>query len=141
VIVTSAGIVAERPSDASFVLITSALRDEGTSLHYLPQGDVASVDESLCRSLVPATADIGVSSGVSWTTDAPFRETASAIEAARRRGALCVEMEAAALYAFAEARKRRVACVAHLTNTMGQREGDFEKGDANGQSRSALRIR
>ncbi|PSR04880.1 MAG: uridine phosphorylase, partial [Bacteroidetes bacterium SW_11_45_7] len=66
--------------------------------------------------------------GKSWTTDAPYRETETAIEAMTNEGVMCVEMEAAALYAFAHARNRDVACFAHLTNTMAQEEGDFEKG-------------
>jgi len=41
----------------------------------------------------------------------------------------CVEMEAAALYAFAKAKGKDVLCFAHLTNTMAQQEGDFEKGE------------
>jgi hypothetical protein len=41
-------------------------------------------------------------------------------------------MEAAALYAFAEARGRSVLCFAHVTNRMGQIDGDFEKGAADG---------
>ena len=45
--------------------------------------------------------------GPTWTTDAPFRETAEAIEAAKRRGILAVEMEAAALYTFAQARQAK----------------------------------
>jgi len=48
-------------------------------------------------------------------------------------------MEAAALYAFAEARDRPVVCFAHVTNRMGQTETDFEKGEANG-SRDALAV-
>lgn len=48
-------------------------------------------------------------------------------------------MEAAALYAFAQAREKQVVCLAHLTNTMAQDEDDFEKGEANG-SLEALRI-
>jgi hypothetical protein len=40
--------------------------------------------------------------GLSWTTDAPFCETAEAIEAARVKGILAVEMEAAALYVIAD---------------------------------------
>ena len=70
--------------------------------------------------------------GPTWTTDAPFRETAEAIEAAKRRGILAVEMEAAALYAFAQARQTKVLCIAHVTNTMGQTVQDFEKGEADG---------
>jgi purine-nucleoside phosphorylase len=41
-------------------------------------------------------------------------------------------MEAAALYSFARATGARVLCFAHVTNTMGQTEQDFEKGDADG---------
>ena len=41
-------------------------------------------------------------------------------------------MEAAALYAFARARNKPVVCFAHVTNEMAQRDGDFEKGAANG---------
>jgi purine-nucleoside phosphorylase len=70
--------------------------------------------------------------GATWTTDAPFRETASAVKMAHEIRLLAVEMEAAALYAFAAARRRPVLCVAHVTNQMGVVEGDFEKGAANG---------
>jgi purine-nucleoside phosphorylase len=70
--------------------------------------------------------------GASWTTDAPFRETAQAIEAARALGMVAVEMEAAALYTFARMRNARVLCIAHVTNTMGQAGADFEKGEAEG---------
>lgn len=73
-----------------------------------------------------------VLTGATWTTNAPFRETEAAIAAARSRGILAVEMEAAALYAFARARNRGVICLAHVTNQMGTIEGDFEKGEANG---------
>jgi uridine phosphorylase len=71
--------------------------------------------------------------------DAPFRETADAIEAARSKGILAVEMEAAALYAFARAADAAVLCLAHVTNTMGQTGQDFEKGEADG-SGDALTI-
>ncbi len=45
---------------------------------------------------------------------------------------VAVEMEAASLYAFAKASKKNVVCFAHLTNTMAQVKGDFEKGHENG---------
>jgi hypothetical protein len=62
-----------------------------------------------CRKAAKATCKRNprVVVGATWTTDAPFRETAEAIEAARRNGILGVEMEAAALYTFARS-------VAHL---------------------------
>ena len=70
--------------------------------------------------------------GASWTTDAPFRETAEAVAAARSKGVLAVEMEAAALYTFARATGARVLCLAHVTNAMGQAGQDFEKGESDG---------
>jgi len=89
-----------------------------------------------CRFLVSIT----IHCGATWTTDAPYRETEAAIAAARALGVLAVEMEAAALYAFATARQVPVVCFAHVTNTMGQHGGDdFEKGEADG-TLTAMRL-
>ena len=79
-----------------------------------------------------AETSFPVEVGATWTTDAPFRETATAVDKAREMGLMAVEMEAAALYAFAAARRRPVLCLAHVTTQMGQIEGDFEKGAAHG---------
>ena len=86
-----------------------------------------------------ADLTVPVHRGTSWTTDAPYRETEEAIAAAAEQGTLAVEMEAAALYAFARARGRPVLCFAHVTNQMAQIEGDFEKGEADG-ARDALMV-
>jgi purine-nucleoside phosphorylase len=107
------------------------LRDEGTSYHYAAPADYAHADPALVAAAAQALGD-RAHVGASWTTDAPFRETAEAIEAAKARGVLAVEMEAAALYAFASARQARVLCLAHVTNTMAQSGADFEKGEADG---------
>ncbi len=132
--ITSAGqIVPVRPPPY-FILIDRALRDEGTSHHYLPPSTYAYLRPELHTFCDGALRSSGlpVEAGAVWTTDAPFRETAVAIEAARARGILAVEMEAASLYAMAEARRRLVICFAHITNRMGVDEGDFEKGEADG---------
>ncbi len=124
--ITSAGRIAEEAP--AFILIDRALRDEGTSHHYLPPSRFAAADPDLLARL----ASLDVRRGTTWTTDAPYRETAAAVAAHRAAGLLAVEMEAAALYAFSRARKGPVVCFAHLTNTMAQAEGDFEKGEADG---------
>ena len=84
-------------------------------------------------------ASIQVLRGATWTTDTPFRDTLEAIAFARNEGILGVEMEAAALYAFAQAKQKAVICFAHITNQMAQIEGDFEKG-ADAGSRDALHV-
>ena len=124
-------------------LIERALRDEGTSYHYLPSdSEYAEADSGLLVIAETGLINVGdlVERGATWTTDAPYRETLQAIDAARAEGILAVEMEAAALYAFAEARQKAVLCFAHVTNQMGQ-SGDFEKGEANGATASLALIR
>jgi uridine phosphorylase len=135
--ITSSGQITALRPPPYFILIERALRDEGTSYHYLPPSDYAEADSELVAAISGrlGRATEPVERGATWTTDAPYRETAVAIEAARALGILAVEMEAAALYAFARARSKAVLCFAHVTNQMGQ-AGDFEKGDANGATAS-----
>jgi uridine phosphorylase len=131
---TSAGQIVPAGRPPYFVVIDRALRDEGTSHHYAPAATYAAADPALVRAAEQALAiaDLKTYTGASWTTDAPFRETAAAIEAAREKGVLAVEMEAAALYTFSAVRRQAVLCLAHVTNTMGLAEQDFEKGEADG---------
>lgn len=141
--VTSSGQITPVQAPPYFILIDRALRDEGTSYHYLPPADWSKAPTALLERLDGCFDDAGESvlRGSVWTTDAPFRETEESIDAARERGVLAVEMEAAALYAFAEARKKPVICFAHVTNQMGRIEGDFEKGEANGTADALSVIR
>jgi uridine phosphorylase len=138
---TSAGQITRAGNPPYFVVIDRALRDEGTSYHYAPPSEFAEADAGLVKAAAAALAESGPHSvvGSTWTTDAPFRETVDAIDAARNRGILAVEMEAAALYAFARAANVRVLCLAHVTNTMGLAGNDFEKGEADG-ARDALAV-
>lgn len=148
--ITSAGRIADLGEPPYVVLIDRALRDEGTSVHYVPPGDSpfmhapdpALLDrvEAVVRSASPPQDGIVLHRGATWTTDAPYRETEVAIAHASSLGVLAVEMEAAALYALAAARELLIICFAHVTNTMGQQSGDdFEKGEAGG-SGTALRV-
>jgi uridine phosphorylase len=132
--ITSAGQLLELRPPPYFVLIERALRDEGTSYHYLPPAEFSSANPGLLAAMTDAFLGlrVPVERGAVWTTDAPFRETRSAIAAMKAKGLLAVEMEAAALYAFAEAREKPVLCFAHVTNQMATVAGDFEKGEANG---------
>jgi uridine phosphorylase len=131
---TSAGQILAQGATPYFVVIDRALRDEGTSYHYLPPAEFAEADHALAEAAMQALRGVGqtIYRGTAWTTDAPFRETAAAIARARARGILAVEMEAAALYAFAQARQKPVLCLAHVTNRMAVSGGDFEKGEADG---------
>ena len=138
---TSAGQINPCGPPPYFVVIDRALRDEGASYHYAPPSEFADADPEPVKTAAAALGEIGPRCvvGASWTTDAPFRETAEAIEAARNKGVIAVEMEAAALYAFARAEGVRVLCLAHVTNTMGLAGDAFEKGEEDG-TRDALAV-
>ena len=138
---TSAGQIIVLGVPPYVVLIERALRDEGTSYHYVPPAPYSYLNPNLKEMVCAAWnhSRVPLYVGASWTTDAPFRETEQAIATCRAMGILAVEMEAAALYALASARQKRVICFAHVTNQMGQTEGDFEKGQAQG-SITALEV-
>lgn len=133
--ITSAGQIVSVRRPPYFILIERALRDEGTSYHYLPpelyveiQSNVYSMLSGLLQE------DSSVVRGDVWTTDAPFRETEEAIAFAYSENLLAVDMEAAALYAFARASGNSIVCFAYVTNQMGTIESDFEKGLENGNA-------
>jgi len=132
--VTSSGQISPVQPPPYFILIERALRDEGTSYHYQPPAQYSHASRALIETLDGVFDNLGVQvlTGATWTTDAPFRETEQAIATMQKRGLLAVEMETAALYAFASARNKTVICFAHVTNQMGQIDVDFEKGEADG---------
>jgi len=136
--ITSAGQIISMGDPPYVVLIEKALRDEGTSYHYQPPAPYSYLHpvlkDVICRAW--DHTHVPLYAGASWTTDAPFRETEEMIAVCRKHGILAVEMEAAALYALAKAKQYEIVCFAHVTNQMGQAEGDFEKGEAQGAQTS-----
>lgn len=132
--VTSAGQLDDTMTLPQTILVERALRGEGTSHAYLPPHPYAEGDVRLLRAVAAELETRGLPAirGATWTTDAPFRETASAIASARAAGLQAVEMEVAGLYAFARARRKPVVCFALVTNQMAVDGDDFEKGASNG---------
>ncbi|HEV2660372.1 MAG TPA: nucleoside phosphorylase [Ktedonobacteraceae bacterium] len=132
--ITSAGQLMELGATPYVVLIDRALRDEGTSYHYLPPALYSTLSETLHTHILSTWDEtyLTLHVGGSWTTDAPFRETERLLARGRDLGLVAIEMEAAALYALATAKDYPIVCFAHVTNQMARIEGDFEKGAANG---------
>lgn len=128
---TSAGQVSPDLKIPSLVVPTKALRDEGTSYHYLPYAENVDGDADLVAALQQELCGLGlpVVAGSVWTTDAPYRETAEQLGRHAADGILAVEMQAASLFAFGAARGVRCGVVAHVTNGVGHfSEGQFDKG-------------
>jgi uridine phosphorylase len=91
------------------VVPIAAVRDEGTSYHYLPPSREVEADRAGLAAAETVLRRHGLQyvAGKTWTTDAFYRETRARIDRRRGEGCIVVEMEAAAF--FAVARFRRVS--------------------------------
>jgi len=85
---------------------TAALRDEGTSYHYLPASRIATPSPKAVEAIEAVLDAHGLPyiETMTWTTDGLYRETAAKVAARREEGCLCVEMEASAMFAVAQFR-------------------------------------
>ena len=99
--VGTVGAIDERLAAGDLVVCSAALRDEGTSHHYAPPAPFAVPDPGLTAGLRAALP--GAVCGPSWTTDAPYRETAEEVAKYRAEGIVTVEMEASCLFTVASA--------------------------------------
>ncbi len=103
----SAGVLDSAIGCGTIIVPDAALRDEGTSYHYLPPSRIVRTEPKIINILEGILKKHGVSYkvGLTWTTDAPYRETRQKIASRKAEGCLTVEMEFAALLAVARFRK------------------------------------
>ena len=93
-------------AENEFLIPAKALRDEGTSYHYLPASRFIELDASAIAAIEQAfrTRGLPFRECTTWTTDGFFRETRDLVEYRRSEGCSTVEMECAALAACARKR-------------------------------------
>jgi uridine phosphorylase len=89
------------------VILTSAVRDEGTSYHYLAPSREVRPHPKAVESLEKVFRDAGLEYRTckTWTTDAIYRETPARRKMRLDEGCDVVEMEAAAFFAVAQFRE------------------------------------
>lgn len=111
------------------VVLSSAIRDEGTSFHYLPPARIIEFDAEARQILQGALEERGAPYvvGKTWTTDAPYRETVRKIATRKEEGCLTVEMEAAALAAVAAFRRVPLAQVVYCGDDLAGESWDHRK--------------
>ena len=131
------GVLEKEIAVGHLILVTSAVRDEGVSYHYLPPAREVLADESVIQALAQTMDRLGVSyrRGKTWTTDAPYRETAAKVALRRQEGCVTVEMEAASFLAVAEFRSVPFGQVLYGGDDLSGAEWDHRSW----QSRSEVR--
>ncbi|MDI6784042.1 MAG: nucleoside phosphorylase [bacterium] len=102
-----AGVLDKKITAGHIIIPSSAVRDEGTSYHYLPPSrevyaspkGIAAIEKALKSHKIKYLI------GKTWTTDGVYRETPDKIKLRKVEGCLTVEMESAAFFAVAQFRK------------------------------------
>lgn len=110
----------EKLAENVFFVVRKALRDEGTSYHYLPPARFVTLDESAADIVEGVLRENHVSceSCVTWSTDGFFRETKEKVKARRAEGCRVVDMECAALAACAAYRGKVFAQILFTADTL-----------------------
>ena len=102
ILLGNCGVLDKNIKDCGIIIPTKAIRDEGTSYHYAPAGDTIEVNTKYTEEFKKVLEEFGYPyvEGVTWTTDAFYRETPQKIESRKKIGAICVQMECASMQAF-----------------------------------------
>lgn len=106
ILLGNCGVLDKKIEDCAIIIPDRAIRDEGTSYHYAPPSDLIEVNKKykeLFQTILDAHGYPYVT-GTTWTTDAFYRETRGKIARRKQMGAICVEMECAAMQAMCDFR-------------------------------------
>lgn len=105
------GVLQKEIVDGKIIIPTTAIRDEGTSYHYAPASDEINLEADSINTMISVLEESGYSYilGKTWTTDAFYRETREKVERRKEAGAICVEMECAAITAVTKFRNVKFA--------------------------------
>ncbi len=100
------GVLDKSIADCGIIIPTRAIRDEGTSYHYAPADDYIEVNRQYIPLFRQILEECGYPYvlGTTWTTDAFYRETREKVARRKEMGAICVEMECAAMQAMCDFR-------------------------------------
>ncbi|MDO5399925.1 MAG: nucleoside phosphorylase [Eubacteriales bacterium] len=102
ILLGNCGVLDREIQDCGIIIPTRAIRDEGTSYHYAPAADFMEVNRKYREDFQAVLTACGYPwvEGITWTTDAFYRETRARVARRRQMGAICVEMECAAMAAM-----------------------------------------
>lgn len=106
ILLGNCGVLDKSIEDCGIIIPIRAIRDEGSSYHYAPAADYIHVNKKYIGRFISILDTFGCPyvMGTTWTTDAFYRETRKKISRRKEMGAICVEMECAAMQAMCDFR-------------------------------------
>lgn len=107
-----------------FLVPYKALRDEGTSYHYMKPSRFVEINAEAAQAIEKTIVEHGLAyrKVITWTTDGFYRETKEKVEYRKQEGCEVVEMECAALAACASLRNVRWGCILFTADTLADVE-------------------
>jgi uridine phosphorylase len=135
-----AGVLNSDIALGHLVVPTAAIRDEGTSYHYLPPSRQVKASPAAVRAIegVLTRHEVPYLLGKTWTTDGVYRETPDKVRLRREEGCLTVEMEAAAFFAVARFRDVVLGQILYGGDDVGSSEWDGRAWDKQTSVREKL---
>lgn len=134
------GVLERDMEVGKLIVVSSAVRDEGVSYHYLPPAREVVAQAGVVSKVEGVLKERGIPFilGKTWTTDAPYRETRSKIGARRDEGCIVVEMEAAAMMSVAEFRKVAFGQILYAGDDLSGDDWDNRGWQSRGDVRDRL---
>ena len=110
VVFGTCGVLDKSIDDLAIIIPDSAIRDEGTSYHYLKSSREIIVNPKYQEKFIKLLKEHNYSyiTGKVWTTDAPYRETGKKVLDRKKEGCICVDMECSAISALAKFRNKEI---------------------------------
>jgi uridine phosphorylase len=135
-----AGVLNREIAVGHLVVPASAVRDEGTSYHYLPPGREVSASPEGVAAIEQALKADGIDYivGKTWTTDGIYRETPDKVKLRKEEGCVTVEMEAAAFFAVAQFRGVTFAQILYGGDNLDSDKWDSRHWDKQASIREKL---
>lgn len=108
----------------SIVVCDKAIREEGTSYHYLKPSKYAYASKSMIQTIEETLKKFGLKYdvGTTWTIDAFYRETVAEVKKYQNEGVLTVDMEASAIFALAEYRNVEAGAIFTISDYLAELE-------------------
>jgi uridine phosphorylase len=141
-IIGEAGGIRQDLAPGNLVLCTKAIRDVGTSEHYIKGGMYVKADKELTKKMgrIMKKSGIAIITGPTWSIDAPYTETRNEVEKYSKMGIVTVEMESAGLFAVASRRGIKASAVFIVSDVLRLDSGwsGFDSGEAYSKGLSIL---